>query len=282
MTQFFSPAKINLFLRILGKRADGYHDLASLMQAISFCDVLDIQQASQDSLTCTNPNLSCDASNLVLRAAALFREKSHIPLYINVHLDKRIPLEAGLGGGSSNAATVLWAMNQIAGSNFSDETLQEWSSLIGSDIPFFFATGTAFAQGRGEIVRRLPPLQMPGMWIVKPTQGLSTRAVFTALESSKLPARDPESALVAFQSNGREALLFNDLEGVALQLEPALKRLYSALQEQYGAKVLLSGSGSSFFCFGAHKPQLSLEFQSCLIQQAKAIWRDPHQWYRPL
>lgn len=281
---FFSPAKINLFLRILNKRPDGYHDLATLMQAISLGDFLYISKSdsSQDQLTCTDPRLPLDRSNLVLRAAELFRAKSGIPLYVTMHLDKRIPIEAGLGGGSSNAATVLWAMNELVGRPFCSNTLLEWSADIGSDIPFFFATGSAYCRGRGEVVRSVEPLHLPTIWIVKPPQGLSTRKVFSNLDVKKLPARDPEVSLSAFK-DFKNSLLYNDLEETALYIEPILALLYKTLQAQYAGRVLMSGSGSSFFCLGEHMPQLSQEpgLPSCFVQHATCMQRDLDGWYTP-
>lgn len=278
---FFSPAKINLFLRILNKRPDGYHDLATLMQAISLGDFIYIRKATfQDSLTCTDLKLPLDGSNLVLRAAELFRIKSGIPLYVTIHLDKRIPIEAGLGGGSSNAATVLWAMNELAGLPFCSNTLLEWSAEIGSDIPFFFATGSAYCRGRGESVRSVEPINIPYIWIVKPPQGLSTRKVFSLLDINRLPQRDPDASLDAFKGQSGH-LLYNDLEETALQIEPTLALLYKILKEQYAGHVLMSGSGSSFFCLGDHVPKLCQQpsLPPCFIQRVTCMQRDLDHWY---
>lgn len=280
---FFSPAKINLFLRILSKRPDGYHSLATLMQAISLGDTLHITKASSfhDQLTCIDPKLPCDSTNLVLRAAELFRCKSSISLYLNVHLEKRIPIEAGLGGGSSNAATTLWAMNQLVGSPFSSTTLQEWGGLLGSDVPFFFSTGTAYCTGRGEVVQSTQSLNPPSIWIVKPPQGLSTRSVYAALELEKLQERDPEVSLSAFQFIKEHFPLYNDLEAVALRLDPQLRLLAEGLRHQYGDQVLLSGSGSSFFCLGEQAPLLLQDerWQQCRVFQAKSLQRNANKWY---
>ena len=135
---FFSPAKINLFFRVLSKRSDGYHNIASLYQTINFGDDLFVNKtAGQDLFTTSDRTLPLGKGNLVVRAIQLFRESYPLPS-VHIHLKKRIPKEAGLGGGSSNAATTLWALNQISGSLAGLDDLIRMGSEIGSDVPFFF------------------------------------------------------------------------------------------------------------------------------------------------
>ncbi len=139
-----SPAKVNLFLRILRRRSDGYHDLASLFQAISLYDTIHFALSDHDELTCDKPGIPTDSTNLILKAADLFRRKTGLKFGLKAHLEKRIPHEAGLGGGSSNAATTLWALNQLHGQPASPDELIAWSGEIGSDITFFLSHGTAY------------------------------------------------------------------------------------------------------------------------------------------
>lgn len=150
MRRLFSPAKINLFLRVVSKEPDGYHHLSSLFQAISLGDTLIMERASTDQLTCDHSFLPTDHSNLILKAIKLFRQRTGCEQAFKVHLIKRIPIQAGLGGGSSNAATTLWGCNQLAQTNLSDSTLMEWGTELGSDVSFFFSQGTAHCTGRGE------------------------------------------------------------------------------------------------------------------------------------
>src|SRR5437016_5240820 len=131
MLTLISPAKINLNLRIVGKRPDGYHELSSVFQAIDLCDVLTFEKSEKDKFTCNISTLPNDKKNLVLKALDLFRSKTGLNFCLKIHLDKHIPIEAGLGGGSSNAATTLWACNQLTGQTVSLERLQEWSAEIG-------------------------------------------------------------------------------------------------------------------------------------------------------
>jgi 4-diphosphocytidyl-2-C-methyl-D-erythritol kinase len=136
--RFFSPAKLNLFFRVLYKREDQYHEIASLFQAVSLGDFLSIEMSEEDVLSCNDLSLLCDRSNLIMKALDLFRKKTGIKIAVKVHLEKNIPLQSGLGGGSSNAATTLWGLNELCGRPASLRQLQNWSSEIGSDIPFFF------------------------------------------------------------------------------------------------------------------------------------------------
>ena len=154
---FFSPAKANLFFRVVGKREDGYHEIASLFQTITLGDILRIEPAKVDSFICNDPQIASD--NIVVRARDLFRQKSGIYQPVKIELEKAIPIQAGLGGGSSNAATALWAMNQITDKTVDVKQLQAWGAELGSDVPLFFSKGTAYCTGRGEIIRELTPLR---------------------------------------------------------------------------------------------------------------------------
>lgn len=155
MLRLFSPAKINLFLRIVSKRPDGYHNLSSVFQTISLGDTLtfDFQEQGkqEDVLTCTDPHLPVNSSNLALKAAELFRRKTGIHHFYKIHLEKIIPIEAGLGGGSSNAATTLWACCQLADIQIPLATLKEWGAEIGSDVPFFCHREQPTAQEEGSV-----------------------------------------------------------------------------------------------------------------------------------
>ena len=149
-----SPCKLNLFLRILGRRPNGFHDLASLFQAISFSDYMYFTKlppgASKDEMICSDTSLAVDDSNLVIKALNLMRTKTGMTQqYFKVFLDKQVPMQAGLGGGSGNAATAMHAFNVLCGYPGTLEDLRAWSGDIGSDITFFFSTGTAYCTGRG-------------------------------------------------------------------------------------------------------------------------------------
>lgn len=247
-----SPAKVNLFLRVLRRRADGYHEIASLFQAIDLSDRIHFSLAEKDHLSSTDPKLPLDKNNLIWKAADLFRQKTHQKFSLNVQLEKNIPTEAGLGGGSSNAATTLWALNRLLETKIPVETLMQWAGEIGSDVAFFFSGGTAYCTGRGEIVRPLPPLPPQTLTIAKPPYGLSTPAVYKSLDLTLLSQRHPEEALNHFYSG--QPHYFNDLEAAALKIKPELAAFKKSVLDQGYPIVMLSGSGSSFFCIGSGLP----------------------------
>ncbi len=240
-----SPAKINLFLRVLHKRADGYHEISSLFQAIDLCDTLSVSLSNEDRFTTDSTSIPKDDSNLILKALKLFREKSGRSFPVSIHLEKKIPTEAGLGGGSSNAATTLYALNQLIGAPFSEPELARWGSSLGSDVPFFFSTGTALCTGRGENVRSLPLPPDHTFQVYKPPYGLSTPQVYKAFSLEKAVTRDPEELLKSFYSGN--PIYLNDLEIAAFQVKPELKQFKDDLERNSQIKLLMSGSGSSFF-----------------------------------
>ena len=240
----FSPAKINLFLRVMGKRSDGYHELASLFQAINLGDTLTFTLSRKDSLTCSDSTLPCNDSNLVIKALNLFRRKTKLHTPISIHLEKHIPTQAGLGGGSSNAATTLWALNTLHNNPCTTQELQNWSSEIGSDIAFFFSHGTAYCTGRGEQVRDLPPLNLPPFSLIKPPQGLSTPEIYKALQLHECSSEDPENLLADFYAGKNRYI--NDLETPAFRLYPLLFHI-----KKSHPIAFMSGSGSAMICMGS-------------------------------
>ena len=248
-----SPAKVNLFLKVVGRRRDGFHNLASLFQTIDLCDTVHLRLQEKDELSCTNPNIPTDASNLALKAVSLFRKHTGKQFGVRLHLEKQIPSEAGLGGGSSNAATTLWALNQLHANQVPLDILMQWAAELGSDIPFFFSEGTAYVTGRGEVIKPLQPLLQNPFWLVKPNAGLSTKQVYGALNLVDLPVRDPNDALLRWIFG--KPLLFNDLEIPAFQVMPQLGLLKKELQFSGFDHVSLTGSGTAFICMGGAAAQ---------------------------
>lgn len=265
-----SPAKINLFLHLKGKRGDGYHDLATLMQTISFFDEIALSLTSRDEFQCNEPGLQT-ASNLVCRARDLFRKKTDWQDPVAISLTKKIPIQAGLGGGSSNAATLLWGLNQLSGLKIQTAVLMEWASELGSDVPFFFSTGTAYCTGRGDHVTPLSPLPPRSLQLVLPDVPLSTKRVYASAIASPRSDRSSEAFLQAFITGNPR--FENELEEGALQLEPALRELKGAY-ERSGARLAMTGSGSAFFSFD---PLTPLPHSS--VQQASYIHRQNGDWY---
>ncbi|GFP97597.1 4-diphosphocytidyl-2-c-methyl-d-erythritol kinase chloroplastic [Phtheirospermum japonicum] len=288
----FSPCKINVFLRITGKRGDGYHDLASLFHVISLGDKIKFSLSpskSTDRLSTNVSGVPLDDRNLIIKALNLFRRKTGIDNYFWVHLDKKVPTGAGLGGGSSNAATALWAANQFSGRVATEKELQEWSGEIGSDIPFFFSQGAAYCTGRGELVEDIPtpiPLDLP-MVLIKPQEACPTAEVYKAFRLDNTCKIDPLSLLEKISSSGiSQDVCINDLEPPAFEVLPSLKRLKQRISAagrgQYDA-VFMSGSGSTIVGVGSPDPPQFVydddEYKDVFVSEASFITRPANQWY---
>lgn len=276
MTRYYSPAKVNLFLHVKERRPDGYHELSSLFQTIDLFDTLDITCCeNHDRLAVNDPSIPCDTTNLILKATALFRQKTKSSQYFNIILNKNIPMEAGLGGGSSNAATTLWAINVLCGSPATIEELMTWGAEIGSDVAFFLSEGTALCTGRGEKIHPVPALtpQRSG-WIVKPSFGLSTPSVYKHLKLAKLPQNEPEKALKKIIEG--ELCYFNDLESPAFSLSPPLAALKEELITLGYEKVMMTGSGSAIVCIGLQQPP---EREGLWAQKICFVNRNADTWY---
>lgn len=272
MLKLISPAKINPFLRILNKREDGFHELASLFQAVDLVDILSFEIAQEDLFTCSNPDLPIDSNNLVVKAVNLFREQSGKTFPLHIHLEKHIPVEAGLGGGSSNAATALYALNQLSGKPFSDYELAALGAKLGSDVSFFFSSGIAYCTGRGEIVEDVD-LPLTSYTLCKPAFGSSTQAVYKALKLNSCLNVDPITLLNNFQGNIPHYI--NDLEPAAFAVYPALEAFKLTLLASGFETVLMSGSGSTFICIGADKTAVSHEF----FVKVNVLKRKTNSWY---
>ena len=245
-----APAKVNLTLIVGARRDDGYHDVSTVMQTVGLYDTLTLTDGSGLTMTCTDPALPTDGSNLVLRAAALFCQELHLPVPdLHLHLQKRIPSQAGLGGGSSDAAAVLRAMRTLYAPEVSDAELERMAAALGSDVPFFIRGGTALATGRGERLTPLPRLADGWFVVVKPPEGFSTPAMYRRLD--ELPPQPPQSdgmtaALGAGELRAVAAALCNSFER-AVPPDSAVWVIREALRAQGALAAMLSGSGSAVF-----------------------------------
>lgn len=288
----FSPCKVNIFLRITRKREDGYHELASLFHVISLGDKIKFSMSpskTKDSLSTNVAGVPLDDRNLIIKALELFRQKTGFDKYFWIHLDKKVPTGAGLGGGSSNAATALWAANQFSGGIATEKELQEWSSEIGSDIPFFFSHGAAYCTGRGEVVKDIPPpvpLSTP-MVLIKPPEACSTAEVYKRLRLDQTSKVDPLTLLDRISREGiSQVVCINDLEYPAFEVLPSLRRLrqrvIAAGRGQYDA-VFMSGSGSTIVGIGSLDPPQFIydeeDYKDVFLSEANFITREEGSWY---
>jgi 4-diphosphocytidyl-2-C-methyl-D-erythritol kinase len=254
-----APAKINLFLEVLGRRPDGYHSLSTIFQQISLADTLSVSAAARPgiSLSCTDPSLPVDGNNLVLKAAGLFLEKfgTGLPPGIRFRLAKRVPVGAGLGGGSSDAAAalkVLWTGGR-SNPRFSAARLLPLARRLGADVPFFLRGGRAEAGGIGHDLRPLARRERSPYWfvLVFPRVFSSTKEVYGRLRLP-LTKRKTSLRLKNMLNAARPAaewapFLFNRLEEVVLPRVPAVREARSSLLRAGCRAALMSGSGSSVF-----------------------------------
>jgi 4-diphosphocytidyl-2-C-methyl-D-erythritol kinase len=246
----WAPAKVNLFLEVLQKRTDGYHEIQTLMQLVDLCDEIEIVPRAGTGITVETRGLPCPEgeANLAYRAAAFFAERTGIRAGIRIRIHKRIPLGAGLGGGSSDAAATLWGLNHLCGTALPLAELQRWGAALGSDIPFFFDGPTAWASGRGEKVEPLPPFPQSWLLIVFPGVPVATAWAYTNLE---LTGGDKSIRVKAAAEQGNYepvlAVPWNRLEDVVFRRYPIVKHLKVSL-EAWGARpALMTGSGSAVF-----------------------------------
>ena len=253
-----SPCKVNLLLNILGRRPDGFHELETVMQPVAVCDELQFNRGGQSiELTCNLPSLPVDSTNLVHRAAAAFLQAARRSEGVRIHLEKRIPLAAGLGGGSGNAACTLLGLNELFSEPLTPRQLGEIAAALGSDVPFFLQAQPALATGRGEKITPLdfsPALRGVFILLIHPGFGISTAWAYQAL------ARYPEALngrpgraqkLVSLLQAGDLAAaaneFFNSLEAPVLNKYPLLALFQEFLKANGALAALMSGSGSTTF-----------------------------------
>ena len=248
-----APAKLNRFLAVLGRRADGFHDLELVTTVLNgvpeLTDTLSAEPGMELSLAISGPTgegLVPDDSNLVLRAWHLLEEAAGHPLPAALHLEKRIPHGAGLGGGSSDAAAALRLGNQLFGLDLPDDLLLRQAARLGSDVPLFLLGGTVLGLGRGERVFPLRPIPLEPLLLVHPGLHVGTPSVYGALQSVGYPFPEALASLPA----GAIPPWRNDLTGAALWVCPLLAEVREALRDS-GGEPLLCGSGS---CWVARYP----------------------------
>jgi len=263
--RILAPAKINIALAVLGPRADGYHELRTIFQAVSLWDRIILRPARSGVRVYCPALPDLGENNLAHRAARLFLEKTGVAGGVRVDLEKRIPAEGGLGGGSSDAAAVLLGCCRLFGRAPDRGVLRDWAATLGSDVPFFIDAGAAIGSGRGEVLAPLPAFAGSAVALIHiPTAGLSTAAVYRRLKSATPirgrltgSARKLTILLASWQAGDLRLLakrLFNDLEPPAFALDPELADVKEALSAAGAEGALLCGSGSSVFgLFGSDR-----------------------------
>jgi 4-diphosphocytidyl-2-C-methyl-D-erythritol kinase len=247
----WAPAKVNLYLEVLAKRPDGYHEIATLMVAVSLYDTLEFKEDADGEirLRADHPSLSIGPDNLIHRAASLLRRRTECRRGAEIHLRKRIPLAAGLAGGSTDAAATLAGLNQLWRLGLKDTELAALGAELGSDVPFFFAPPAAWCTGRGEQIAPLTLGKPLFLVLACPSAGLATADVYRGVTVPTEPQNGERIRRAAAAGDVDELgrLLHNRLQPVAERLCPAVAATRVRLERLRPAGVLMSGSGSSVF-----------------------------------
>ncbi len=251
MIQLLSPGKINLYLDVISKRDDGYHNLEMIMQKIALSDVLTIEKAKNILISCSDKKIPTDSRNIVYKAVELIAADYPEVAGARINIEKHIPTEAGLAGGSSNAATTIYGLSQLYDLNLSVKQMCFYGEKLGSDVNFFFFGSTCHVSGKGEIIKELPSLPKLPVLLFKPEIGLSAGVVYKNLKLDKTGGSSYRiddivqgviSENVPFVLNN----LYNKLEESSFSLIPELEEIKKELIKE-NPYSLMSGSGTTFF-----------------------------------
>lgn len=273
MIKALSPAKINLHLRVLGKRRDGYHDIFSLMQRISLYDELSFQPRTRDIvISCPEGSLPVNEDNIVFRAARSLFAQTGYPGGVEIEIRKNIPIAAGLGGGSSNAATTLITLNDLFGFRLTGLKLRELGKTLGADVPFFIFRKTAWATGIGEVLAEAQ--NIPCCWyvLINPGFPVSTKTIYSSLKlgltsepiNYSIPPLHKQDDLIRF--------LKNDLEEPAIEFHPEIREMKDLMRSTDALGSLMSGSGPTVFGFFPEE-QRARAAASAIAGIVPAQWR---------
>jgi 4-diphosphocytidyl-2-C-methyl-D-erythritol kinase len=249
-----SFAKINRLLRILGKRPDGYHEIFTVLETVSLCDELtfELREDGKLTLTCDDPEIPIDETNLIIKAAVALQERLQTPLGVDIKLTKRIPAQGGLGGASSNAAITLIALKGLWRAEWQDR-FDDLAAKLGADVPFFVVGGRCLATGTGTTLHPLQKGPRQSLIIVSPNARVSTAAAYASLKAGSLTTADAMPILSSsfervFTADSEQwPVPHNDFERVIFEMEPEIERAKNALLEAGARSALLAGSGSSVF-----------------------------------
>ncbi|OIB01726.1 4-(cytidine 5'-diphospho)-2-C-methyl-D-erythritol kinase [Paenibacillus sp. LC231] len=248
-----APAKINLMLDVLHKRPDGFHEVEMVMTMIDLADRLEMSEQKRDTIIITSQAgyIPLDEKNLAFQAARLIKERYDVKQGVHIHLDKKIPVAAGLAGGSSDAAATLRGLNRLWGLGIPQEELLALGAELGSDVPFCVTGGTALATGRGEVLTPIP--NPPQCWVIvaKPPINVSTAEVYGRLRSDQIQRHPSAERMVEALTQGSFQQmcqsLGNVLEEVTLKMHPEVQQLKEGMLKLGADGALMSGSGPTVF-----------------------------------
>ncbi len=251
-----APAKINLFLDIIGKLDNGYHSLFMVMQTVGLCDIITVEKSNESGifLTCSEEKLPCDEKNIAYKAAVAFCKKYGIEPNIKINIKKQIPFAAGLAGGSADAAAVIVALDKLCETNLSEYELCKTGLLVGSDVPFCIKGGTCLSQNTGGILSPLEPLKNCFIVLAKPESGVSTAEAYAAADSTHLYKPDSMRMLDACEKGDFDGIckyagnVFEQVIEVAERVE------FKRIMRKHGCSLCqMSGSGPTVFALFENK-----------------------------
>ncbi|MGE4384243.1 MAG: 4-(cytidine 5'-diphospho)-2-C-methyl-D-erythritol kinase [Endomicrobiaceae bacterium] len=270
-----APAKINLYLEIINKRNDGYHNIESIMHTVSLFDIIEFKPSENIELYCSDKTLPTDKTNLIYKTAVKFKEKYNIPKGITINLTKNIPMGAGLGGGSSDAAATIIALNEIWDIHAGKQELETFASTIGADVPFFLTGGTAKISGIGDIVEKIPCTNKYFFVLVKPMFGVSTVHAYSKINFPLTNQRKINKITQVLKNNtfskdNFKNVVFNRFEEFIFDEYPEISKIKNVLQN-LGCVSLMSGSGATVFGLVSNQEELNYVFDK-LKQYDWNIW----------
>jgi 4-diphosphocytidyl-2-C-methyl-D-erythritol kinase len=246
------PAKINLSLDVIGKREDGYHLLRMIMQSVSLFDEITIKTGQNGiRVSCENENVPCNESNVAYKAAKLMIEQYKIKDGVDIFIEKNIPVAAGLAGGSTDAAGVIWGISELYDLNLTIQEMMDIGLKIGADVPYCIIGGTALAEGIGEKLTELESIKETWCLLAKPAIGVSTVEVYKGLKLGEIVNHPDTERLIRFIKNGDiESLagnMVNVLETVTIKMQPIISDIKNTMMEFHALGSLMSGSGPTVF-----------------------------------
>ena len=288
--RLLSPAKINLGLRVVARRPDGYHDIESAFQMVSLADEI-VLTAKEGPVTCEveGAELPTDEENLAVKAALALKSHQGVEGGVHIAISKRIPVSAGLGGGSSNAAAMLLGLRKLWGLDISDGELHTLAARLGADVPFFLASPAAWAEGKGERLSPLPPLEGLSVVLVKPDVSVSTAWAYGEVTFGLTRAEKALSMLrfllemKRFQEIG--PYLHNDFESLVEGVHPDIRTIRAALRDHGALGAALSGSGPTVFGLfldSARAVVSSLERPGWFIVATEPVTDWPEMLFAPV
>jgi 4-diphosphocytidyl-2-C-methyl-D-erythritol kinase len=271
------PAKINLYLRVLGKRDDGFHEIESLMQAVDIYDELTLERSDTIEITCDDPSIAEDESNLAFKAASALQDRFYFP-GVKIDLIKQIPSGAGLGGGSADAAFVIRGLCHLYGLAPEPDEILKIAAGIGSDVPFFLSGGQAQVTGRGEIVRSIRLPDQYEIIVIVPPITTSTGEIYNDMRFDLTKENKPilfEKRIGVSRFNRLVKRFSNDLEEAVLRKFPELAELKEILMESGAAWSSMTGSGSAFFGLFLRVGSQAVEIQKRLSPEYMVSYCRP-------